>query len=361
VFPERTALILNFTGNTYHWGCFGTAYEIYQTLLERGYAPSFLSVNAMHALRPPPQTLDELVSQQYASQMMNAHPFIRTAIQETDVVVVNGEGTLHRQNPAPLNLLFFMYAARTYFGKPVHLINHSFYPSGGREPSAAADAVYAAVATKLTRVVPREPYSLEIARRLGVAAVQGFDCLPRFITRNKDELSPLKLGAFILSGGIAMPQNVARTVARVAGKCRGPGQKLIYLTGAKNLPAPEDAKIFQWMKAEQDDIQVYNAASMEDWLEVIGGAAGMISGRFHHSLAAAALGVPYITFPSNTPKIQATSEMLDLDPPIAYNDPALEDKLATATKAIISGQGRVIDESVRRKILELAEENFAGL
>jgi polysaccharide pyruvyl transferase WcaK-like protein len=361
VFPERTALILNFTGNTYHWGCFGTAYEIYQTLLERGYAPSFLSVNAMHSLRPSPQSLEEMLSKSFATQMMNAHPFIRTAITETDVVVVNGEGTLHRQAPGPLNLLFFMFAARAYYGKPVHLINHSFYPSGGREPSEPADTIYAAVAKQLTRVVPREPYSLEIARRLGVDAVQGFDCLPRFITRHKDELSPLKLGALILSGGIAMSEQVARTIARVAGKCRNPGQKLIYLTGAKKFPASEDANIFRWMKSEQEDIQAYNAASMEDWLEMIDGAVGMISGRFHHSLAAAALGVPFVTFPSNTPKIQATNEMLGLEPPIAYDDPAIEEKLAIAVRSIVSGQGRVVEETVRRRILELAEVNFVGL
>jgi polysaccharide pyruvyl transferase WcaK-like protein len=315
----------------------------------------------MHALRPSPQNLEEMLSKSFAVQMTNAHPFIRTAITETDLIVVNGEGTLHRQNPGPLNLLFFMFAARAHYGKPVHLINHSFYPSGGREPSETADAMYAAVATKLTRVVPREPYSLEIARRLGVAAVQGFDCLPRFIARHKDELSPLKLGALILSGGIAMPEHVARTIARVAGKCRSPGQKLIYLTGAKKFPASEDANIFRWMKSEQEDIQAYNAESMEDWLDMIGGATGMISGRFHHSLAAAALGVPFITFPSNTPKIQATNEMLGLEPPIAYDDPALEEKLALAMRAIVSGQGEIVAESVRRRILELAEENFVGL
>jgi hypothetical protein len=28
---------------------------------------------------------------------------------------------------------------------------------------------------------------------------------------------------------------------------------------------------------------------------------------------------------------------------------------------IVSGQGRVIDETMRRRILELAEANFAGL
>jgi len=115
------------------------------------------------------------------------------------------------------------------------------------------------------------------------------------------------------------------------------------------------------MKTEQEDIQVYNAGSMKDWLGAIAGADGMISGRFHHSLAAAALGVPFITFPSNTPKIQATNEMLGLEPPIAFDDPALEEKLAAATTAIVSGHGRVIDESVRRRILELSEANFAGL
>ena len=127
---SRTALILNFTGNIYHWGCFGTACEVYQTLLERGYAPSFLSVVGTHSFRPAPENLDQLRSPAFTAQILQANPFLQASLAETDLVVINGEGTLHRMgHEAPRNLLFLMYLAREHFGKPVHLINHSFYPT----------------------------------------------------------------------------------------------------------------------------------------------------------------------------------------------------------------------------------------
>ena len=46
----------------------------------------------------------------------------------------------------------------------------------------------------------------------------------------------------------------------------------------------------------------------------IGSAACLISARFHHSLAAIAQQTPVIAFPSNTPKVEATVEMLGLEP-----------------------------------------------
>ena len=143
--PSSNALILNFTGNTYHWGCFGTSYEIYQTLLERGYTPSFLSVKATHALRPTPKSLEELMSANFIEQILSANPFMRAALAEADVVIVNGEGTLHRLNYNPRNLLFLIHAARQYFGKPVHLIDHSFYPSGTCDADEIADTMYSTV------------------------------------------------------------------------------------------------------------------------------------------------------------------------------------------------------------------------
>jgi hypothetical protein len=53
---------------------------------------------------------------------------LATALQETDIVVINGEGTLHGIRPAPLGLLYVAYIVKTFLAKDVQIINHSVYP-----------------------------------------------------------------------------------------------------------------------------------------------------------------------------------------------------------------------------------------
>ena len=53
--------------------------------------------------------------------------------------------------------------------------------------------------------------------------------------------------------------------------------------------------------------------------------------------------------------------MLELDAPIAYDDPQLEERLAQSLGAINSGTGRVIDDMYAVGDFKLADVNFAGL
>ena len=34
---RKNCLLLNFTVDGYHWGCYGTSIELYDSLIERGY------------------------------------------------------------------------------------------------------------------------------------------------------------------------------------------------------------------------------------------------------------------------------------------------------------------------------------
>ena len=158
-----------------------------------------------------------------------------------------------------------------------------------------------------------------------------------------------------------MTEQSARQIARTMRRCHKPGLKLIYLTGAKSHPAGEDKAIYGWMKDEIPHLELYFATNISDWLSRIASATGLVSGRFHHTLAAATLGTPVVAFPSNTPKIPAICEMLNLDKPIAYDDPQLEDKLAQSLTMIYAGNGRIISSDTLQKILDLANVNFVGL
>lgn len=364
--PLRTAVILNFTGNTYHWGCFGTSYEIYLTLQELGYATSYVSVHATHGSRPTPEKVEQLTDREFLKQILQANPFLVASLSEADLVVINGEGTLHRCSYGSHNLLALAWIAKRVFGKPVHLINHSSYPSGTREPSPTEDAFYATALRDLDSVVVREIYSHEILQRLGIPVRLGFDNLPRFISRNfaNFEMSqPTPIGrksSVLLAGGVNMGEESARRVARSVGAAVGERRAIRFLTGAKGSVAGEDARIFDWMRSELPSIELISASSFEEWIQTIDSAGCLISGRFHHTIAAASLGTPVIIFPSNTPKTDAIAEMLDLPAPISYTDVSLEEKVAAGVDAGLANSVDGLEER-RAKMLNLAEENFGHI
>ena len=57
-------------------------------------------------------------------------------------------------------------------------------------------------------------------------------------------------------------------------------------------------------------INIYYARNLDEWLSVIKNAKMLISGRFHHSIAAYTFGVPYKVYDSNTPKTTALRDVL---------------------------------------------------
>ena len=46
----KKATLLNFTADSYHWGCYGTSIEIYHTLLEKGFYVNTVSVDVSGGL-----------------------------------------------------------------------------------------------------------------------------------------------------------------------------------------------------------------------------------------------------------------------------------------------------------------------
>ena len=125
----KTALILNFTGNGYHFGCFGTAREIYYQLLDREFLVNYLSVKWTHGSNCVPTSLADFKSRNFSKKYADNNQPICASLSDADIVAVNGEGTLHGSSRGPLHLLYMMQLARSGFQKPTYLINHSCYPS----------------------------------------------------------------------------------------------------------------------------------------------------------------------------------------------------------------------------------------
>src|SRR5690606_2980883 len=121
---------------------------------------------------------------------------------------VNGEGSLHGLGPQAVGLLYLAHVAKTRYGRPVRLINHSCFPNdSGDSSDTVALRLYTKVYRELDRVAVREGRSHELVRAMGVDAVLAFDCLPLFVRRHGAALRPSGRAAdpkrIVIAGSVA--------------------------------------------------------------------------------------------------------------------------------------------------------------
>ncbi|HTZ20569.1 MAG TPA: hypothetical protein VMC06_06780, partial [Opitutaceae bacterium] len=90
-------------------------------------------------------------------------------------------------------------------------------------------------------------------------------------------------------------------------------------------------------------------------------ASCLVSGRFHHTIAAAMLETPLLVLPSNTPKVSAACAMLGLAPPLAGEGPPLEEQIAAGLQLAWTGGAPRVTAATRESIRQLAMHNFTGL
>ena len=75
-----------------------------------------------------PNTIDDLLSVEFQNQFIERNAALIDKIQSSDVVVLNGEGTMHGVSRPVLTQLLLVKIAKEALGKEVHIINHSVYP-----------------------------------------------------------------------------------------------------------------------------------------------------------------------------------------------------------------------------------------
>jgi len=310
---QPKAVIVNFTADSYHWGCYGTSMEIYYSLTEMGFYIDPISVSLTHSIQPTPQKLSDFTDQQFFIKFINNNHWLIRSLEAADIVVVNGEGTLHRLTEASLNLLYLMYVSKIAFDKPTFLINHSCFPFGDQKVPTVNDTenIYKLIIEKLDHVVVREDLTHEIYNTLELSNTRGFDCLPKFLDRFNLTSSHDPHGYLLLSGGIALTKDHLDAISSICKTVLKDGYPVKFLMGAKSNNAPEDHKTYQILKTALPAIEPIEAESMEDWVNTIRCSNYLLSGRFHHTIAALALGTPCTTFASNSPKIEGVMHTLN--------------------------------------------------
>ena len=84
-----------------------------------------------------------------------------------------------------------------------------------------------------------------------------------------------------------------------------------------------------------------------------------MSGRFHHSIAAAYLGTPFVLCASNTPKNNALLEELGLSKPLSYDEPELGAAMIDRSERVIDTT--MVDDERLAALAARSELNFTGL
>jgi|GEM_PF-1348291 len=305
-FEHRVALayIVNFTGFSGHWGMYGTSLALALGLAERGYDCETLNVDEVDAAW---RTLSQY------QDFVKAPPELQALFEpllKADIVVVNGEGTLHGNRPSSHNLLKLVIWITRELRKPIYVVNCGYFPDHGETAGDyESRRLYSQFATALqsnprSGMVVRDRQSFANARTEIAKVESGGDLLPllldassRWPLRHQSSSSRI-----VISGAAGMSPNGTRNIARRIAKQFGPQTPVLYLSGGDTKFVDYDRTVFEQFASALPQAEFLATSSFAEFRDVIGNAELLISGRFHYLIAAIALATPVVGWASNTPK-----------------------------------------------------------
>lgn len=282
-----------------------------------------------------------------------AWPSLTKALSEADVVVIHGDGAMTGNGIIPRTMLFLTYVAKTYYGKPVTIVNHT---ADFSDPVLREIAVN--VYPMFDDVVFREPLSVERCRgvcdgRYAADTAFMFEPAPRstwlpiakrptYFDVWPDSASFDPSEPYLCIGGSSLLGTVRDTTAATAGyKAMIEHIRLLYY-GAIVLTVSDlrDQPVFRRIAHELGLPLVALYSPIQQAIDVLGNADAYVGGRWHPSIFALRGGTPVIPLSAKTDKMAGLARMLglawsppnvlDLAPSIGFVGQRLRDSLAGA-------------------------------
>lgn len=358
---QPQALVVNDTYNWYHWGCTATSGAIRDQLADKGYAVT--SLPHQEGLTLPVPELEHFDDPVFLDQARFVNPTLFWKISQADIVVVNGEGSIHGIKNAR-RWLYLIYKAATHFKKPVYVINHACFPEDNdalTDPKAVA--YYLKAYKAATGVAVRDPISHSLLTSLGIDVKQAFDSLPlaakEWLQTQPDK--PKRKKRVVLAGSSKFSAGCADAFKKNLQDLIDQGYELTVLIGARRTMAAEDAPFCRFIESVigKDNFTIVFANSLGEWFDHIRTATLLISGRFHYSIAAACMGTPFIAFEGLTPKLQALTEFLNQPAPLFYDSVDLTADLGKRIAMVLRGENTGFPDGVLDQMCALAAENYA--
>jgi polysaccharide pyruvyl transferase WcaK-like protein len=378
IFANQKVVLFNDTSAWYHWGCTGTSTALKEGIQKLGFDIQAVPINVTYALKEVPQ-FEEFNDPQKFDRFCEENRDSIEAIQHAVAVVITGEGTIHDLRAGPKALLYLAHISKKFFRKHVEIINHSAYPKDDPDLSARflgnfevekekaewelkqAQAIYKTIYAELDFVAIRESFSQDEMRKIGISSALSFDCLPLYIRDHYRTKKQVKEKTLVVAGSVAFSETGAEKLCHYIASMAKTGFEIKVLIGAAAFPSKDDQSFVNFLKMHcTASWDLIVATSMEEWLDTINHATLLVSGRFHHSIAAFCLNTPFIALNSNTHKVHAICSLLEQPEPLLFSDPRLLDHLLLRTNAIISSP-QINNSAKVAEVCQLAQRNFDGL
>jgi len=243
-------------------------------------------------------------------------PNIAAAMEESDAVFINGEGSFMKNRTIGRFKLLLAYTAKVEFGKRVAIANHSAdirHPEFG----ALAEAVYPVIDDALFR----ERYSLETTGRLRVGKPHGFAADSAFL------YEPLDWQTFARVANRSDYFSIWPEDARTFDPTKPyicVGGSSVYLGQDREFPRLRQEYIDLCLRLQKLAPVVLTASSQPDdsllrpvaaklglpflglstpvqqAVDILGNAAVYVGGRWHPGIMALTGGTPLVSFSANT-------------------------------------------------------------
>lgn len=351
----KTALIINDTRDHYHYGCFATSTMLHTLLRQDGYSIDTIAVGRPGSISPSPERVEQLTCRSFFQSFSAENPDILAQIEAAEIVVFNGEGTLHGFSHRPRNLLYLISVAKHFSAKPTYLVNHSLFPTDFQsETDPQAFEFYKAAVRPLDGIASREIRSQSVYAEMGVPSAQAFDLLPLYA--RSQGIAPDDEGRdenlVVVGVGVGWTPAHALALARALKACLPATKRIQFLNGAPVRDPSEEAAYPSLMRSVDERIEATFSMDKpifspnegaKEWIRTISRAGLLVTGRYHHVVAALAMGTPTIAFTSNTDKIESTFQLLGLGAPtINPREAGFEERIREALSAAHRSDAHVI-------------------
>lgn len=360
---NRAALLINDTAHWYHWGCSATSLAMHEQLRNRGYRVDSVAIGMFNQLAPLPASLEDFDDPAFYQRFSESNADLIERIRRSEYVIVNGEGSIHGLRQVSLALLYTIYLAKRWLNKNSRIINHSGYPAlPGDNQAALAARIYAKVYGCLDFVASREHYSVNALAEIGIRATDSFDCLPLFVRGHSPAAKPREQRV-VVAGAASLTPDFLQLMVNVVRMLNEQGYRIEVLVGASAYLASDDVIfVSELQKHVAGQYTLVAATSESAWLDTLNGAAALISGRFHHSIAAACLGTPLLVASSNTFKIEGLLARLNLNLDHVWLDTNnLTSAMGKIERALQMPELATVSPSAMNSMCDLAMRNFDGL
>lgn len=240
-----------------------------------------------------------------------------------DLLVINGEGSLHDNSPVVRQVLE-LAVRRRELERPTALVNSSWFAN---DPASTRGLA------AFDLVAMRDPDSRREVLEAGIPTLEAPDLAVREgLARRPPE--PWQEGT-----GPVMVSDSTRTektrVLRAHARNRGWTYLPVLYPPVVPRPGAKSRKIWRkcriarmmgplagWLMSPRYYAHLIGAPDLESYCRKLVESGGVVTGRFHSACFCVALGVPVLVVSSNTPKIEAllTDARLDLSKRVTTMD-----------------------------------------